>query len=177
MLLQSQWQLPYSIFVGINKYTSNINICDQAEKVEIAYEFYKNLLQEEEIEEDNRHEIQRCNHDNNCKCGACSTSTGLCESYCSQTETCSKNYEQPQYLMCCPNENVVNGICCAGIDESGQCCQSGAVKCCPSEKPLIGANGTCYECNITTPIKIADENDCKACLNRTYENGYCVLIP
>ena len=174
-LLQSNWDVPFSIFVNIVQYENDISICDQTETVEIAYEFHKDFLSPDDMEEAERHEIQRCNHDNNCKCGECSTETGLCESYCSNRETCSKNYEQPAYLMCCPNENVVNGICCAGIDENGQCCQGGAVKCCPPEKPLIGANGTCYSCDDNSRIDVTGmTTNCNVCENRFIQGNACV---
>ena len=174
-ILQSNWKAPFSTFVNIVQYENDISICDQLEMVEISYEFHKDLLNPDDMEEDERHEIQRCNHDNNCKCGECSTETGLCESYCSNRETCSKNYEQPAYLMCCPNENVINGICCAGIDESGQCCQSGAVKCCPPEKPLIGANGTCYSCDESSRVDVTGmTTNCNVCENRFIQGNSCV---
>ena len=63
----------------------------------------------------------------------------------------------------CPNR-VLNGFMCNWAK-------------CSEDKQLLGSNGTCYECNVVTPIKVATEDDCKACLNRTYSNGYCSLIP
>ena len=72
LLLQSQWQSPYSIFVGIEEYEATPDICNSAEKVELAYEFYKDMRGKEEIPEDSRHEIDRCRHDNDCRCGTCS---------------------------------------------------------------------------------------------------------
>ncbi|MBQ8557761.1 MAG: hypothetical protein IJ440_03080, partial [Alphaproteobacteria bacterium] len=46
---------------------------------------------------------------------------------------------------------------------------------CSDDKQLLGADKECYECNITTPIKVADKKDCDVCVNRSYKDGYCYL--
>ncbi|MBQ6854156.1 MAG: hypothetical protein IJO11_01785 [Alphaproteobacteria bacterium] len=96
LLLQSQWQSPYFIFIGTTQYESSVDICSQAEKVELAYEFHKDLLPEEEIEEKDRHEIMRCRHSNDCNCGTCNTETGLCETNCLDNEKCVKDYSEAE---------------------------------------------------------------------------------
>ena len=178
LLLQSQWQSPYSIFVGIEEYEATPDICNSAEKVELAYEFYKDMRGKEEIPEDSRHEIDRCRHDNDCKCGTCSD--GLCKSYCENEETCVLNYSDPKRFVCCNPANTINGLCCVNQVSDGECCDEN-LNCCPTEKPLRDKDGNCYTCDEASAVRVDDNPDsCYACPNRVlriagYGAKYCAL--
>ena len=166
LLLQSQWQAPYSIFVGITEYKASVDICGEAEKVELAYEFHKELLQAEDVEEEERHEIMRCRHSNDCNCGTCNTQIGLCESECNTDQKCVKDFNEPEWMMCCNKENIVGSYCCVYVSENGECCDWEG-KCCPPEKPLMGTNGTCYACDTPTAVTVSNTNRCTSvCPNR-----------
>ena len=42
--------------------------------------------------------------------------------------------------------------------------------------PLMDSEQNCHPCNEPTSIYVgADENKCKVCVNRRYEDGYCLL--
>ena len=178
LLLQSQWQSPYSIFVGIEEYEATPDICNSAEKVELAYEFYKDMRGKEEIPEDSRHEIDRCRHDNDCKCGTCSD--GLCKSYCENEETCVLNYSDPKHFICCNPANTANGLCCVNQVSDGECCDEN-LNCCPADKPLRDKDGNCYACDEPGIIQVDSNPDsCYACPNRVlriagYGAKYCAL--
>ena len=166
LLLQSQWQAPYSIFVGITEYKASVDICGEAEKVELAYEFHKDLLQAENIKEEERHEIMRCRHSNDCNCGTCNTQTGLCETECNANQKCVKDFNEPEWMMCCNKENIVGSYCCVYVSENGECCDWEG-KCCPPEKPLMGTNGTCYSCDTPNVVTVSNTNRCTSvCPNR-----------
>ena len=178
LLLQSQWQAPYSIFVGITEYEASVDICGEAGKVELAYEFHKDLLQAEDVEEEERHEITRCRHDNDCKCGTCSA--GLCVSYCENNETCVLDYSDPKRFICCDSEKTAGGLCCVNQVSDGECCNEN-LNCCPADKPLRDTNGNCYSCNEKQIIRVDNNPDsCYACPNRVLRTGeyskkYCAM--
>ena len=178
LLLQSQWQAPYSIFVGITEYEASVDICGEAEKVELAYEFHKDLLQAEDVEEEERHEITRCRHDNDCKCGTCSA--GLCVSYCENNETCVLDYSDPKRFICCDSEKTAGGLCCVNQVSDGECCDEN-LNCCPADKPLRDTNGNCYSCDEKQIIRVDNNPDsCYACPNRVLRTGdgnnkFCAL--
>ena len=173
LLLQSQWQSPYSIFVGIEEYEATPDICNSAEKVELAYEFYKDMRGKEEIPEDSRHEIDRCRHDNDCKCGTCSE--GLCVSSCGPKEQCVKDSDNPHQLKCCPDDKVLGGLCCSSI-VNGECCTTMG-QCCSPDTPLWDTTGLCHSCTEDTLITVENAYLCGAiCENRTVMSGkYCTL--
>ncbi len=172
-LVRMPWRTPYSIFVGTEEFEANEAICNQAPTVELAYEFFKEMTPKEEVSEDSRHEIARCYNDNDCKCGNCVE--GLCQSYCTNNETCAKNYDQSSYLMCCPNENVANGICCTTRNEQGECCNSMG-NCCSPDKPLRDSNGVCFACDEYGKVDVTDLHDnCSICPERFLSNNYCMF--
>jgi len=173
LLLQSQWQSPYSIFVGIEEFEATPDICNSAEKVELAYEFYKDMRGKEEIPEDSRHEIDRCRHDNDCRCGTCAE--GLCVSSCGPKEQCVKDSDNPHQLKCCPDDKVLGGLCCSSI-VNGECCTTMG-QCCSPDTPLWDTTGLCHSCTEDTLITVENAYLCGAiCENRTVMSGkYCTL--
>ena len=171
-LLQSQWDLPYSIFVNITEYTGNVEICEQGDQVELVYEFYKDLLESDEIPEETRHKTQRCNHDNNCSCGTCNNGNEMCESYCDNTQTCAKDYDDPRWMLCCDPEYLVNGFCCANVLPDGSCCTRNG-NCCPANKPLRDKWGGCHSCDELTGINVGWNGMCsEICPKRIKKGGY-----
>ena len=169
-LLLRRWKVPYSIFVEIDEYTDDTSICYQNDKVEIIYEFQKDLLSKEEIENENRHETQRCAHSNHCKCGTCNPDNGVCEG-CPAGEQCVKSFEDPRWFMCCRFDSVVSGVCCNEIKE-GQCCTSGG-QCCPKEKPLRDRNGGCHACDELRNVDVGSHPEyCSVCPKRYLAGGY-----
>ena len=178
LLLQSQWQAPYSIFIGTTQYESSVDICTQAEKVELAYEFHKDLLPEAEIEEKDRHEIMRCRHSKDCNCGTCNTETGLCETNCLDNEKCVKDYSEPEWMICCRKSNIVGSYCCASVTEDGKCCDWDG-NCCPADKPLKDDKGRCYSCDDPISITVARNSTCNiVCPKRFINNSAskrCIL--
>ncbi|MBE6454917.1 MAG: hypothetical protein E7014_00480 [Alphaproteobacteria bacterium] len=179
LLLQSQWQAPYSIFIGITEYEASIDICSQAEKVELAYEFYKDIqINPEEIDEDEKHKTARCIYDSNCKCGRCKDN--ICVSDCFSDEECVKDYGDLSKMICCNKNLIRNGYCCASITEDGKCCDEKG-QCCPDDKPIMMKDGSCQSCTTTTVLSVADmKTDCLSmCPSRIvykgrYENR-CIL--
>ncbi|MBR4932122.1 MAG: hypothetical protein IKZ02_03755, partial [Alphaproteobacteria bacterium] len=180
LLLQSQWQAPYSIFIGITEYKASVDICSQAEKVVLAYEFYKNIqINPEEIDEDEKHKTARCIYDSNCKCGRCKDN--ICVSDCFSDEECVKDYGDLSKMICCNKNLIRNGYCCASITEDGQCCDETG-QCCPDDKPIMMNNGTCQSCNTTGLLKTHEmKTQCQSiCPNRivykgSYSSDYCNL--
>ena len=173
LLLQSQWQSPYSIFIGIEEFDANVSICNTAEKVGLIYEFYKDLSAKNHLPENEQKEILRCYNDYDCKCGYCQN--GLCISTCGTNETCSKNFEAIQELMCCDKKNIVNGMCCAYVSETGECCTYEGV-CCPKNKPMITTGGQCVSCEDSNRYPTS-QTECQKCSNRThgFAYDYCSL--
>lgn len=47
-------------------------------------------------------------------------------------------------------------------------------KSCSNLNSLEDLSGECYPCNTTVTIPTT-EDACKKCINRKYENGYCIL--
>ena len=179
-LLRMPWQAPYSIFVGVEEFEASINICEQAETVELAYEFYKDMSSKDEIDEDNRHEIMRCKQDNHCICGTCNTDTGLCESYCLDSQTCKKDYDDPRWMVCCDKDYIMGDFCCASITADGQCCNREGT-CCPPEKPLQDKDGNCHSCDEINGVDVGEyTGNCATCPKRYLGGGhngrnYCTL--
>ena len=173
LLLQSQWQSPYSIFIGIEEFDANVSICNTAEKVGLIYEFYKDLSAKNHLPENEQKEILRCYNDYDCKCGYCQN--GLCISTCGTNETCSKNFEAIQELMCCDKKNIINGMCCAYVSETGECCTYEGV-CCPKNKPMITTGGQCVSCEDSNRYPTS-QTECQKCSNRThgFAYDYCSL--
>ena len=171
LLLQSQWQAPYSIFVGITEYEASVEICEQADKVELAYEFYKDInLDPDSIDEDNQHTTARCLYDTNCKCGHCENN--ICVSDCLTGEVCVKDYNDLSQMVCCHSDLARNGYCCTSVTEDGKCCND-ANQCCPDDKPLMTKNGKCYSCNTPDALSVADlKTNCeRLCPNRFVYKG------
>ena len=176
LLLQSHWQAPYSIFVGIEEFEANAFICDQNETVELAYEFHKDLLTSDEVEEVEKHQITRCYYNHDCKCGECVE--GICESFCPVGAVCSNGYTDTRSWQCCLEEYVVNGVCCASV-QNGQCCDE-AGNCCSEDKPIylnnrccpknyfLANNNTCYDCNTSSNGDgfFTTQAECNKCANR-----------
>ena len=169
LLLQSQWQAPYSIFIGTTQYESSVDICTQAEKVELAYEFHKDLLPEAEIEEKDRHEIMRCRHSNDCNCGTCNVQIGLCETNCLDNEKCVKDYSEPEWMICCRPSNIVGSYCCASVTEDGKCCDWDG-NCCPPDKPLRDTDGKCYSCDDPKAITVSRTDICTSMCPKRFIN-------
>ncbi len=146
--------------------------------MDLAYEFYKDLTPKDDIDEDNRHETQRCNYDNNCMCGTCNTEQGLCESFCLTSESCKKDYDDPRWMICCEKEFIKGEYCCASISEDGKCCNREG-QCCPLDKPLQDRNGKCHSCDDINPIELTDPNTCSTiCPKRFLNNQHhkqCIL--
>ena len=145
-MLQSNWNLPYSTFVNVTPFEGDVSICEEEPTVTIAYEFYKDLLPDGEVPENEQHETQRCNHANHCKCGSCDQQTGLCFSDCTSSEACVRDINDARWYKCCPKSNVSGEYCCESVDANGSCCDSGNI-CCPSDAPLKDANGRCQPCD------------------------------
>ncbi len=168
-LLRMPWRAPYSIFVGTEEFEASEEICNQAKTVELAYEFYRDLSSKEDIPEDEQHQITRCRNDNECKCGECES--GICQSYCGSDEQCAQNYDQGSYWMCCPNSNVLEGICCTSVDSAGNCCNS-KEECCPAAKPLRDKNGICFSCNESKNVDVNGYlKNCEICPKRYVTGG------
>ncbi|MBR6675556.1 MAG: hypothetical protein IKL32_06545, partial [Alphaproteobacteria bacterium] len=65
-------------------------------------------------------------------------------------------------IKICPNR-VLDGDKC--VRES-----------CSENSILMDSEQNCHPCNEPTSIYVgADENKCKVCINRRYEDGYCLL--
>ena len=176
LLLQSQWQALYSIFVGVTEYEASVEICDTAEKVELAYEFYRDInIDASDVPESESHKIQRCNYNSEFACGSCEE--GLCISFCSVNAKCAKSYDDPRLFVCCQNENVVGGYGCSSVTEDGKCSSSNN-KCCPPEKPLRQYNGECFDCNTNISVNVVqDYSVCNACSeNRMMSSKFCERI-
>ena len=173
-LLRMPWQAPYSIFVGVEEFEASINICEQAETVELAYEFYKDMSSKDEIDEDNRHEIMRCKQDSHCICGTCNIDTGLCESYCLDSQTCKKDYDDSRWMVCCDEDYIVGDFCCASVTADGQCCNREG-RCCPTEKPLQDKDGNCHSCDEEARVNLEGvTSNCSVCNNRFLAGTFCV---
>ena len=177
LILQSNWNAAFSTFVNVTQYEQEVAICEQGETVELAYEFHKDLIQFDDIDEEERHEIQRCNHDNNCGCGSCSSETGLCESYCTNSEQCVKDYDDARWMVCCQKEYIIDGYCCASITEDGKCCNREG-KCC-AENQFLNKNGSCVTCNSAGNYYTeGSKAECSKCENRVHGfnlNDKCML--
>lgn len=175
-ILKSEWQVPYSIFVETTEYEGNTDICEVADTVRLAYEFTDDLRSKADIDEDNRHKIQRCYADLDCSCGSCSD--GLCHSYCPENAKCVRHYDDPSSLVCCLKESVVNNFCCAHVDAVGNCCDFSG-NCCPADKPLVGKDGTCYACDDTRSLVLSHPDACSfLCPDRRLNNNLhkrCIL--
>ena len=171
-LLRMPWRVPYSIFVGVEEFEASIGICEQAETVELAYEFYKDMSSKDEIDEDNRHEIMRCKQDSHCICGTCNIDTGLCESYCLDSQTCKKDYDDSRWMVCCDEDYIVGDFCCASVTADGQCCNREG-RCCPTEKPLQDKDGNCHSCDEMNGVDVGEyAGNCATCPKRYLGGGY-----
>ena len=174
-LLKSQWTIPYSIFVGTTEYEIDASICNEAETVTLAYEFKDDLTEKRYIEEEDRHETERCYRDNDCNCATCEN--GLCKTMCPTNSGCAKSYDNPNSWMCCLKESIVSGLCCSRVGDNGECCDSNN-KCCPKDKPLKDKDGNCYACDDETQVNIEGTvENCAICSNRVISGSkkYCVL--
>ena len=158
-ILQSNWKLPFSTFVNIKRYEGDVSICDDTETVTIAYEFHEDLLGETDLEEEDRHELQRCNHTNDCYCGSCNTETGICETYCAVGEKCSIDYNNPRNRVCCPTDYVAGQYCCSFVSPEGKCCDKNGT-CCPEDKPIVDKYGGCHSCDETSSFLMANTKLC-----------------
>ncbi len=169
-LLNSAWQVPYSIFVDNDEYTASTSICNQYEAVELAYEFHKDLALKDDIDEDDQHDLKRCEHNNDCNCGLCID--GVCQKGCKNGEECIQSFDENSTLTCCPKDKIKNGICCRYTNEKGECCDS-QNHCCPATKPLMGADGQCYSCDEPKNINVYGvEQNCGICRKRYLAGGY-----
>ncbi len=174
-ILQSNWTLPFSTFVNIKRYEGDVSICDDTETVTIAYEFHEDLLGETDLAEEDRHELQRCNHTNDCYCGTCNTETGICETYCAVGEKCSIDYNNPRNRVCCPTDYVAGQYCCSFVSPEGKCCDKNGT-CCPEDKPIVDKYGGCHSCDETSSFLMANTKLCTdLCENRILEGSYCHL--
>ncbi len=169
-LLRMPWRAPYSIFVGTEEFEASEEICNQAETVELAYEFYRDLSNKEDIPEDKQHQITRCRNDNECKCGECIDS--LCKSICPAQAQCAQDYDDMRWYVCCPSDLVVDGKCCNRVTSDGKCCNR-AGNCCPADKPLIDKNGVCYSCDEAKNINVINNpSHCYVCPKRYLAGGW-----
>ena len=69
---------------------------------------------------------------------------------------------------------------CASVCPNRSDCDTDHLHCglgvCTDDVPLMDSEKNCHPCNEPTSIYVgADENKCKVCLNRRYEDGYCLL--
>ena len=174
-LLRMPWQSPYSIFVGIQEFKADIDICSQADKVELAYEFYKDLSPKNQIDEDHRHQIMRCHNENDCLCGDCNNEQGICESYCTDSEYCRKDYDDPRWMVCCHKNYIVGDYCCTSLTDDGKCCNREG-KCCPNDKPLLDRYGTCHACDDINGLELSNPDTCSVvCPKRFISGKYCAI--
>ncbi|MBR6675652.1 MAG: hypothetical protein IKL32_07040 [Alphaproteobacteria bacterium] len=173
-LVQSGWTLPFSIFIGLEEYETNPEICDKNDKVTLAYEFKNDLTPKEAIPEEDRHKTFRCKNDNDCKCGTCTE--GLCVSICPQGASCAIDFDNASSYVCCLKEFTVGNLCCNSVDANGHCCKSNGV-CCPENAPILGADGKCYSCDTQKGINVYGMTEnCNVCSNRVVsQQGYCGL--
>ena len=151
-LLESKWTVPYSIFVGIDEYEADEGICDACAK-EVRYTA--------------KLDATYC-----MLCGVAGTPVenkplmvwgGTCHS-CEDTQGLRVN-SAANCLKTCPNrvESSTDHLHCGlGI--------------CSDNVPLMDSEQNCHPCNEPTSIYVGtDENKCKVCVNRRYEDGYCLL--
>ena len=86
---------------------------------------------------------------------------GSCFS-CNVTDDVNVNGITSSCIKICPNR-VLDGDKC--VRES-----------CSENSILMDSEQNCHPCNEPTSIYVgADENKCKVCINRRYEDGYCLL--
>ena len=118
------------------------------------------------------------------ECGDCSIcgASGFCEYTCTGNSTCTTSFDEPDSAkICCPAENLVDGVCCTNPDGNGNCCDSSNDNCCPPDKPILGRDSTCYGCDGNITILVNEKtHKCNRCTNRVYRSatysyvGWCV---
>ena len=155
--------------------TTALFVCN-LEQQKALITFYKSLKPTSD------NPIVPCNSDD--MCGACEICGpyGFCESGCPEGTQCAKDFDTPTNgKSCCPNENVVDGACCANPDGYGNCCDKSGGNCCPPDKPILGRNGTCYGCDENVKIEVDERTrKCNRCENRIYRSathgyiGWCI---
>ena len=124
------------------------------------------------MEEEERHEIMRCRHENDCKCGSCNSETGLCESFCAKDELCTIDYNNPRNRVCCPIDYVAGNYCCSFVSPEGKCCDKNGT-CCSEDKPVIDKWGGCHSCEDKSSFQMANTKLCTdLCENRILEGSY-----
>lgn len=123
--------------------------------------------------------------------GLCCSSIGENGECCTSADNCcppDKPFRGSNGLCySCDDETVVN---VEGMTQNCAVCSNrlltGSKKYCAlkcglkgttnADKPLMDSEQNCHPCNEPTSIYIgADENKCKVCVNRRYEDGYCLL--
>ncbi len=131
---------------------------------------------------DKRDNVVPCSEDTECgECEYCS-SRGICESACTEEQSCAREFETPGTPKeCYPTDHIVDGVYCANPDGEGNCCDSKGENCCPPDKPIMGKNGTCYGCDENVIIEVDERKEkCTRCSNRSHKSarysyiGWCV---
>lgn len=154
-LQKGRWTQPTSIY--INGALSNPNV-EQCEKFNhMSFEFSRDLG--ENVSNADKPRKQHCQSDADCSgCSVCQN--GMCYSGCSAGESCGMNLKGR--AVCCSNHDYADPFCCP-YTEDESCCW-GRNNCCPKEKPISLADGTCVDCYDTRVFALGDPPDLQTCL-------------
>ena len=175
------WKAPKEIAIGGVAVTDG-DTCN--DNVDIDFIFPKNL-------EADDYEVERCGTGKTCS-SVCDTCVdGVCQENCAEGTSCVYRQNGRQMdsnkTMCCPNERVMNGICCNSVKydaTTGEklCCTSSST-CCPEGQfwasTSVSASGKCYSCNepdyLYVSSTISSTERCAVCENRVLDGWYCRL--
>ena len=149
------WSLPTSLYINGNLINNKETfLCGPYNRV--SFEFSRDL--NSNIPNSMKPRQKHCNGDNDCSgCEACRD--GRCVSGCRSGETCGKTLKGRS--VCCADDNEAASMCCSFI-EDGKCCW-GRGQCCPKEKPIYLADGTCTDCYDKRVFSVGNPADLGLC--------------
>ena len=169
-IVERKWSLPTSLYINGNLTSDSQHFCSDFNLV--SFEFKRDL--NSNVPNSEKPRKKHCRTDSDCSaCEACRNN--LCTTGCNAGESCSLDLKGNS--LCCSERQNIDSFCCSYI-ENGQCCW-GRDKCCPVDKPIILADGTCTNCYDNKPFSINDNVDVclELCPNRIPfgMNNLCML--
>ncbi|MDY6407568.1 MAG: hypothetical protein SPL08_02530 [Pseudomonadota bacterium] len=153
-IMSRGWSLPTSIYINGRLSTPQLFLCSSSNQM--SFEFSRDL--NENISNAIKPRQSHCRTDLDCLgCETCRT--GRCISGCRAGEKCAQTLKGRS--VCCSESNTTQSMCCA-FTEGDSCCW-GRNQCCPKEKPIRLADGTCTDCYDKQVWGIGDPPDLELC--------------
>ncbi|MBR6412278.1 MAG: hypothetical protein IKS41_03855 [Alphaproteobacteria bacterium] len=131
------WNLPTSIYINGRLSDKQVFMCGTHNQ--ISFEFTRDL--NGNVSNAFKPAQKHCQSDSDCSgCEACQN--GRCISGCKAGEKCALTLKGRS--VCCSETKTSDPMCCSFV-EGNKCCW-GRNQCCPKEKPIRLADGTCTDC-------------------------------